>query len=85
MKLLVFTKEDAEETINAKELGQKLEEEGIEVEYFDSEGAEALSKIELYDVYSTPTFIAVRDDGSLVNIWRGYIPPAGEVQQQVRG
>ncbi len=80
MIVKVFTKENGPEMREAKEFGSKLETDGYSVEYLDIEEEKTSSQIELYDVYSFPTFIIVRDDGSEVERWRGVIPIAGDIK-----
>lgn len=85
MKVLVFTKGDGPEMRDAIDLGKALGDEKIEIEYYDTESPEGDSKVELYDIYSTPSFAVIRDDGSLVNIWRGNIPPRSDIEHDARG
>lgn len=80
MKLLIFTQGDTPETRSAKELGSLLEAEKYQVEYIDSESADAEQKAEIYDLYSYPSFVAVRDDGSELECWRGAVPIASDVK-----
>lgn len=80
MKVLIFTKEDGPETREAKEFGENLTKEGYEVEYLDADDEKTTSQAEVYDVYSYPTFIVVREDGSEVERWRGQIPIAGDLK-----
>ena len=35
---------------------------------------EGVANMELYDLVSTPAFVAVRDDGSPIKIWQGDLP-----------
>lgn len=80
MKVLVFTSEDSQETRDAKELGQNLADDGVEVEYFDPEMPETSGKQELYNIYSYPSFVVVSDDGQVVESWRGRIPLTGDIK-----
>lgn len=75
MRLIVITKEDGPETRSAKELADQLIEEGFNVEIVDwgSESAETLSQI--HDIYSTPAFLVVTDDGKQVELWQGERQP----------
>lgn len=74
MILKIFTKEDSPETRQAKELGPYFEERKREVEYFEADSQEAVQQIELYDIYSYPSFVVARDDGTEVECWRGTVP-----------
>lgn len=74
MVLKVFTKEDYSETTQAKELGDRLKSEGFNVEYFDADDKTAIQQTQLYDIYSYPSFVVARDDGSEIKCWRGKVP-----------
>lgn len=74
MKALIFTREDAPEMREAKEVGARLESLGYEVEYLDADNESTTSRQSLYDVYSYPSFLVIRDDGTEVNSWRGKNP-----------
>jgi hypothetical protein len=80
MKTLIFTKEDGPEQREALEFGARLESENYQVRYIDADEESATSDIELYDVYSYPTFVVIRDDGSEVESWRGVTPIAGDIK-----
>lgn len=85
MKVLIFTNGEGPEMRDAKDLGAKLEEERIELEYLDTEDPDGVIKAQLYDIYSTPSFLVTRDDGSLVSMWRGTIPPVSDIEHDARG
>lgn len=74
MILKIFTKGDGPEARDAKELGAGLEAESYQVEYLDVDDQANTNQVELYDVYSYPTFIATGDDGTQIEIWRGRVP-----------
>lgn len=79
MVLKIFTKDDGPETRAAKEIGPYFEERKHEVEYYDAEDEACTNQLELYDIYSYPSFVVTRDDGSEVECWRGKIPLKGDV------
>lgn len=79
MVLKVFTKSDGPESRAAKELGEKFEERDFEVEYYDSEDEACTNQLELYDLYSFPSFVVARDDGTEIECWRGIVPLFGDV------
>lgn len=85
MEVLIFTKDDGPEMRDALDLGKELEDEKIETEYYDTESPDGASKVELYDIYSTPSFVVIRDDGSIVNVWRGTIPPRSDIFHDAMG
>ncbi len=79
MVLKVFIKEDTGETEKALEFGKSIEENGHEVEYLNIDDSEVTQQLELYDIYSYPSFVVARDDGSEVECWRGKIPLKDDV------
>lgn len=85
MVVKIFTREDAPEMREAKELGARLEDQDFEVEYLDADDAAATSRIELYDVYSYPTFVVAEDNGSEVECWRSKIPMESDIKQFLQG
>lgn len=74
MQVKIFTKEDGPEMREAKELGEKLESEDFEVYYLDEEETATHSQMELYDIYSFPSFVVAQEDGQIVEKWQGKIP-----------
>lgn len=80
MKTMIFTRDDGPEQREAKDFGAELESEGYGVEYIDADDESAVSEIELYDIYSYPTFVVIRDDGTEVECWRGVTPIAGDIK-----
>lgn len=79
MVLKIFTKEDGPETRAAKELGKEFEERDFTVEYYDSEDEVCTNQLELYDLYSFPSFVVARDDGTEIECWRGKVPLFSDV------
>ena len=80
MKVLLFTFEDAPEMRDAKDLGASLEQDGYTVDYLDADEAETHTLLELYDVYSYPSFVVVQDDGTFVERWRGVTPLVSDIK-----
>lgn len=74
MKLKIFINEENPLAQQAKSLGEKLIKEGYDVEYINPDSAEATAQIEVYDIYSYPSFLVTNDDGSEIECWRGTIP-----------
>lgn len=80
MKVKIFTKDDYPETRQSKELGAKLEKEDFEIEYLDADDQHITDQIDLYDIYSYPTFIVVTDEGTEIQCWRGQIPLESDIK-----
>ena len=81
MKLIVLTNEEGPETRAAWDLADNVSSEGYEVEKLDWESDEAASLSSLHDIYSTPAFLLVRDDGSQLDMWQGeHVPLAADIK-----
>jgi hypothetical protein len=80
VKLLVVVNEDGPETRAAAEIAEHIALEGTTVETFQWESEEAADIARLYDIYSPPAFIAVRDDGALVEMWQGDLPLESDIK-----
>jgi len=79
MKLKVFTKEFDENKRATIEFAQEIEKH-YDVEYINLDSREAVFDAETYDIYSSPTFLVVRDNGTEVESWRGQLPILSEVK-----
>lgn len=75
----IFTKKDCPLCPAAKELGRKLQEKGIEVEYFDVDADTGLAEASFYTILSTPSVILTNQNGDEINSWRGEVPSVNEV------
>lgn len=80
MLVKIFTKDDYSESRDAKELGSKLESEDYRVEYYDADDQHVKDMIELYDVYSYPTFVVTTEDGQEIECFRGQTPIASDLK-----
>ncbi len=78
-KIKIFTKKDCPLCPGAKELGNKLEEQGKKVEYFDIETDVGLAEASFYTVLSTPSIIFTNQNGDEINSWRGEVPSINKV------
>lgn len=88
MKLLVLYRPDSEHATEVEtfvrdfqhqhDLGSKLEMLSI-----NTRDGSAMSN--LYDIMSYPSFLALADDGSVLNSWQGSIPLMDEVAGYIYG
>lgn len=85
MILKIFTKDDGPQMRQAIELGQKLETEDYEVEYYDSEEMATTQLLELYDVYNFPTFVVTTEAGTPVETWRGQVALESDLKAFLNG
>jgi deoxyribodipyrimidine photolyase-like uncharacterized protein len=84
MLLKIFTKDDGPETRAAKEFGERVSNEGYEVEYLDLDDYVTDQTKELYDIHTSPAAIVVTEDGKLLEIWQGELPTESEVLNLMR-
>jgi menaquinone-dependent protoporphyrinogen IX oxidase len=83
MKLIIYTKDNGPESRSAIELGTRVADEGYTVDFVDLE-EETRQDVEVYDIYVTPAVAIAKDDGGLVEIWRGEVPTESEVKNFLR-
>ena len=79
----IFTKKDCPLCPGAKDLGQKLHENGKDVEFFDIDTASGLAEASFYTVMSTPTIILTSRKGDEINSWRGEVPSLNNILQNL--
>ena len=83
MKLKLFTQPSCPNCPNAKQLCEKLENKGINVEYHDIKTEEGLAEALFFNVMSTPSIIVVKD-GDEIKSWRGTTPSIQEVLEWLK-
>jgi thiol-disulfide isomerase/thioredoxin len=79
MKLKIFWQEGCPRCPAAKRLGKELEEEGVEVLYYDVKSLEGLTEASFYSVFSTPGIIIVNNEDEEVAGWRGEVPAKEDI------
>ena len=79
MKLKIFWQEGCPRCPAAKRLGEELEEEGVEVLYYDVKSLEGLTEASFYSVFSTPGIIIVNNEDEEVAGWRGEVPSKEDI------
>ncbi|MDD5693388.1 MAG: hypothetical protein WC437_04000 [Patescibacteria group bacterium] len=80
MVLKVFTKEDNPQTEEALLLAKELEDDDQTVEYYDLDEANTHQLAEIFEIFSSPSFVVTQDDGREVYVWRGEIPASGDLK-----
>ncbi len=73
MKLKVYTKEFDENKRETLEFVEEIKKH-YDVELINLDGKEAAADADIYNIYSTPTLLVVRDDGTETECWRGSLP-----------
>jgi glutaredoxin len=80
----IFTKAECPKCPAAKEMGSILQQEGLQVNYYDLETPDGLAEAAFYSVLSTPTIIIEDHDARILAGWRGSIPTLQEIQGVIR-
>lgn len=73
MVVKIFWQPECPKCPKAKELGESLKKDGIDVELFNIKEVDGLSESIFYDVLSTPSIVVV-NDGEKKAAWYGEIP-----------
>ncbi len=79
----IFTRAQCPKCPAAKDLGKRLEREGVAVFQYDVDTPEGLAEASFYSVYSTPSLMIEDEEGKEVAGWRGRVPTLGEVKQHL--
>ena len=82
MEVKIFWQEKCPNCPPAKELGKKLEEEGIKVEYHNVKEVDGLTVATLFGVMSTPS-VAVTEGDNEIASWKGEVPKIEEVKKHI--
>lgn len=84
MLVKIFTKDDYPESREAKEIGARLESEDFTVEYYDADDQHVTEMIELYDIYSYPSFVVATEEGMEIECFRGQIPLLSDLKMYLQ-
>jgi glutaredoxin len=80
----IFTKAECPKCPAAKEVGGILQQEGLQVTYYDLETPDGLAEAAFYSVLSTPTIIIEDANEKILAGWRGSVPTIQEIQGVIR-
>jgi len=82
MRLKVFIKGDEPIMRDTEELVNRLKDTvNADIEFIDTESKEATSVVEVYEIFSTPSFLVTTDDGSVVHSWMGELPMEDDIRR----
>lgn len=73
MQVKIFWQPECPKCPKAKELGEKLKEVGMKVEFFNIKEVDGLAESVFYDVLSTPSIVVV-ENGEKKATWYGEVP-----------
>ena len=80
----IFTKRECPKCPAAKEMGGILQQEGLQVLYYDLETPHGLAEAAFYSILSTPSIIIEDEDEKVVAGWRGSVPTLREIEGWIR-
>lgn len=80
----IFTKSECPKCPAAKEIGGVLQQEGLQVTYYDLETPDGLAEGAFYSVLSTPTIIIEDEHETILAGWRGSVPTIQEIEGVIR-
>jgi glutaredoxin len=80
----IFTTRACPKCPAAKEIGGLLQQEGLQVLYYDLETPSGLAEAAFYSVLSTPSIIVEDENEKVVAGWRGSVPTLQEIEGVVR-
>lgn len=81
MLVKIFTQAQCSNCPPAKELGKKLEREGVKIDWQDTSTIDGLTEAQFYSVLSTPTIVITDDEGGEIKSWRGETPAIKEIKK----
>jgi hypothetical protein len=79
----IFTRAQCPRCPAAKEVGKKLEGEGVLVFQYDLDTTDGLAEASFYSILSTPSVIIEDEQEREVVGWRGMVPTLGEVRRHL--
>ena len=79
----IFTRAQCPRCPAAKEVGRKLEGEGVSVFQYDLDTTDGLAEASFYSILSTPSLIIEDEQEREVVGWRGMVPTFGEVRRHL--
>lgn len=82
MEVKIFWQEQCPNCPPAKELGKKLEEQGIKVTYHDIKNVDGLTTATLFGIMSTPSVVVAEGDSEIAS-WKEEVPDIEEVKKHL--
>jgi hypothetical protein len=83
MVVKIFWQEECPNCPPAKELGKKLETNGVDVAYYDVKDLVGLTHAIKHSIRSTPAVVVADEDDRELKIWRSKVPSLDEVKSFV--
>ena len=82
MEVLIFWQEQCPNCPPAKELGKKLEEQGVKVSYHDIKDVDGLTTATMFGIMSTPSIVVAEGDKEIAS-WNSEVPAIEEVKKHL--
>lgn len=82
MEVKIFWQEQCPACPAAKELGKKLEQEGVKVTYHNVKEVDGLTTATLFGVMSTPSVVVAEGDNEIAS-WKEEVPSLEEVKKHL--
>ncbi len=82
MEVKIFWQEQCPDCPPVKELGKKLEEQGVKVNYYDIKDIDGLATGTLFGIMSTPSVVVAEGDSEIAS-WKGEVPTLEEVKKHL--
>jgi hypothetical protein len=83
MVVKIFWQEECPNCPPAKDLGKKLETNGVDVAYYDVKDLVGLTHAIKHSIRSTPAVVVADEDDRELKIWRSKVPSLDEVKSFV--
>jgi glutaredoxin len=80
MAVKIFWQNECPHCPKTKELGEKLEKNGVKVEYFDIKSIDGLTEAAYFSVMSTPSLIITDEKNNEIFGWRGQTPDIKDIE-----
>ncbi len=80
----IFTRAQCPKCPAVKDLGKRLEQEGVPVFQYDVDTTEGLAEASFYSIFSTPSLMIEDEEGKEVAGWRGKVPTLEEVRSRLQ-
>jgi hypothetical protein len=77
--IMVLYRPNSEHERAVLEWQKELSSSGIEIKLVDVDSQDGVAKVELYDATEYPSVLAIKNDGSVLQMWKGKLPLLAEV------
>ncbi|MBN2111938.1 thioredoxin family protein [Candidatus Woesearchaeota archaeon] len=82
MEVKIFWQEKCPNCPSAKELGKKLEAQGVKVTYHNVKEVDGLTTATLFGVMATPSVVVAEGDNEIAS-WKGEVPSIEDVKKHL--